>query len=139
MLGEALLSASLLIAAAAALIVASLPLWLAAKLVGVERDGLGRCVLALIAWGVVSLIVLVLFSPFGVLAVLASLAASIYVFMVIFETSFWKALALLLLSVVFTVLLTLILGAIMWGTAWSLRLVETATRVHGPYWKNLAA
>ncbi len=97
----------------ASLIVSSIPLWMASKLMGLRRSGFGNALLAVIVMPVLFTLAFFATMIFSPLNVVAGFLAALWGVKKIYDTGWLQALLLLMVSAIITLTLTFILAALL--------------------------
>ncbi|WP_297464466.1 hypothetical protein [Thermococcus sp.] len=95
------------------LFIAAVFLWLAGKVIGIEKASIGRSMIAILGGGILAFIVAALTSLFlPPLAPILGLIANLWVIKTVFETGWLKAFLAWLLATIIAILVVGILAAI---------------------------
>ena len=93
-------------------LISSIPLWLASKLMGLRRATLGRAVLATLAGGLIAVLILVVTASIAPLNVLLALVGYLWTLKTIYDIGWGSAFVLVIVSAVVSILTIIVLAVL---------------------------
>lgn len=93
-----------------ALVISSIPMWVASKILGVRRSSIGRAVVATFGGGLISILVWSLATPIAPFNVVLALITYLWVLKVVYDVGWLASLLLFLVSILVVVILLAILA-----------------------------